>query len=110
MISRRNLLKLLSTLPLGGLAGGLFGNGTAAQRITRRSYRRDYFKELGIRTFINAQGTYTYLTGSLMHPAVLDAINYTADHYCDFNELQEKAGEERIVARRLREVLEEARA
>jgi L-seryl-tRNA(Ser) seleniumtransferase len=54
---------------------------------------RDYFKELGIRTFINAAGTYTMLTASRMPAEVIEAINYAALQYVRLEELQEKAGE-----------------
>ncbi len=53
---------------------------------------RDFFKELGLRTFINATGTHTYLTGSLMLPEVIEAINYSSNQYVNLNELQEKVG------------------
>ncbi len=97
MISRRTLLKALSLLPLGGLAGGLsrdipFSDPEEALWPERRS-GRDYFKELGVRTFINAQGTFTSLSGSLMHPQVMDAINYTSTQYVEIEELQEKVGQ-----------------
>ena len=40
--------------------------------------KRDYFAELGVRPFINAAGTYTTLTASLMAPEVMQAIDYCA--------------------------------
>jgi L-seryl-tRNA(Ser) seleniumtransferase len=58
-----------------------------------KDFERDYFKELGVRSFINAAGTYTALTASLPHPEVLKAINYAALQYVRLEELQEKAGE-----------------
>ena len=54
---------------------------------------RDYFKDLGVRPFINASGTYTAMTASLMPPEVMDAINYASKHYVMLEELQLKAGE-----------------
>lgn len=54
---------------------------------------RDLFKEFGVRTFINAAGTLTYMTGSLMHDEVLEAINYGAKEFCMLDELQDKVGE-----------------
>lgn len=54
---------------------------------------RDYFKELGVRTFINAAGTYTSMTGSLMHKEVTDAIASGAVDFVNLDELQDKAGE-----------------
>lgn len=55
--------------------------------------KRDLFKELGVRTFINAAGTLTYMTGSLMHDEVLEAINLTAKDFCLLDEVQDKVGE-----------------
>lgn len=91
MISRRTLLKMLSGLPFGGLVAGKrvsehWGTGRG-----QPGYR-DFYKELGLRTFINATGTHTYLTGSLMLPEVIEAINYSANQYVNLNELQEKVG------------------
>jgi hypothetical protein len=42
------------------------------------SMGRDLFAELGVRTFINAAGTYTLLSASLMRPEVLDAMSVAA--------------------------------
>ena len=54
---------------------------------------RDYFKELGVRPFINAAGTYTAMTASLMLPEVMDAINYASKHYVMLDELHDRVGE-----------------
>ncbi len=53
---------------------------------------RDYFKELGVRPFINAAGTYTTLTASLMWPETVEAINYASKVFVPLNDLQEAAG------------------
>ncbi len=53
---------------------------------------RDFFRELGVRTFINAAGTYTLLSASLMLPDVDAAMSYAAKHFVEINELQEAAG------------------
>ena len=91
MASRRDLLKSLSTLPL---VGGLFGTGLIAGAATPLSpFRRDYFKELGVRTFINAAGTYTSMSGCLMHPEVMEAINYASNQYANLDDLQDAVGE-----------------
>jgi D-glucosaminate-6-phosphate ammonia-lyase len=55
--------------------------------------RRDYFGELGVRPFINAAGTYTAMTASLMLPEVMDAINYASEHFVMLDELHDKVGE-----------------
>ncbi|MEK6279146.1 MAG: selenocysteine synthase [Acidobacteriota bacterium] len=46
-----------------------------------------------MRTFINAAGTYTLLSASLMLPEVVAAMGYAAKHFVDIDELQRAAGE-----------------
>ena len=89
MTKRRDLLKGLITLPL---AGAMTGSPALAQTPAADD-ARDYFKELGVRTFINAAGTYTILTASMMPPEVMKAINFASLQYVRLEELQEKAGE-----------------
>jgi L-seryl-tRNA(Ser) seleniumtransferase len=91
MVSRRKVLKLLSSIPV---LGGLAGTGVMAQAGlgSGKAIKRDYFEELGVRTFINASGTYTALTASLMPKEVVDSIQYAAHHYVVLDELQEKVG------------------
>ncbi|BCS32360.1 hypothetical protein TBR22_A15700 [Luteitalea sp. TBR-22] len=89
MLTRRTFFERLSTLPLvGGFLGGAATSAAAATPMTR-----DYFKELGVRPFINAAGTYTDMTASLMPPEVMAAINYASKHYVPLNELHDKVGE-----------------
>ncbi len=91
MLSRRKIIKHLSSVPL---LGGLFGGELVlpATASPAKAPKRDLFKEFGIRTFINAAGTLTYMTGSLMHDEVLDAINYGAKEFCLLDEIQDKVG------------------
>jgi L-seryl-tRNA(Ser) seleniumtransferase len=92
MWSRRRFLEIVSSLPIvGGVAGS---SATAAVAATGR----DYFRELGVRPFINAAGTYTAMTASLMPPEVMDAIAYASKHYVMLDELHDKVGE-RIASR-----------
>lgn len=92
MIKRRTLLKSLSTLPLvGGFFGGNYLLGKEAASLAQKPYR-DYFKELGVRTFINAAGTYTAMSGCLMRDDVMDAINYASKQYVNIDDLQDKVG------------------
>jgi L-seryl-tRNA(Ser) seleniumtransferase len=65
---------------------------TLASPVSKKP-KRDLFKEFGVRTFINAAGTLTYMTGSLMHDEVLDAINSSSKDFCMLDELQDKVGE-----------------
>ena len=91
MVTRRVLLKRLAGLPL---VGSLFGLETfAGSPAQAYAPRRDYFKELGVRTFINAAGTYTFMTGCLMRPEVIEAYNYATNEYVLLDDLQDKVGE-----------------
>jgi uncharacterized pyridoxal phosphate-dependent enzyme len=90
MVTRRVLLKRLAGLPL---VGSLLGLETFARSPAPSYARRDYFKELGVRTFINAAGTYTFMTGCLMRPEVIDAFNYATNEYVLLDDLQDKVGE-----------------
>jgi L-seryl-tRNA(Ser) seleniumtransferase len=91
MINRRELIKRLSAIPIFGAALVSPFEGTA--RVSHQVPRRDYFRELGVRTFINAAGTYTAMTGCLMPPEVISAINYASNQYVNLDDLQDKVGE-----------------
>jgi len=94
MINRRKVLQSLASIPF---AGGLFGIKTLSAQskpeLLASNLRRNFFKELGLRTFINAAGTYTSMTGSLMPKEVVEAISYSADEYVNLDDLQDKVGE-----------------
>lgn len=89
MWTRRRFLETASGLPLiGGFVAAAAPAAAAAARPSR-----DYFRDLGVRPFINAAGTYTAMTASLMPPEVMDAINYASRHYVMLDELHDKVGE-----------------
>jgi len=94
MITRRKLLKRLSALPLvGGLVGsGIPLGGVLAETLPETAAKRDVLKELGIRTFINAAGTYTAMTASLMPKEVIDTIVTSSQHFAMLDEVQDKVG------------------
>jgi D-glucosaminate-6-phosphate ammonia-lyase len=88
MPARRTFLESLSSLPI---AGALFSRLSPAA--PKSVAGRDYFRELGVRTFINAAGTYTAMTSSLMPREVISAIDYASHHFVMLNELHDKVGE-----------------
>jgi len=92
MFSRRKFLESVSSLPI---VGGLFSAGVlpASVAAAAKGGGRDYFRELGVRPFINAAGTYTAMTASLMPREVMDAINYASEHYVMLDELHDRVGE-----------------
>lgn len=89
-MKRRDLIKSLTALPLvGGFVGSLIPDAVSA---APAAPKRDFFKELGVTPTINAGVTMTFLSGSLMLPEVLEAINSTAHDFANMYELQDKVG------------------
>ena len=90
-MKRRDLLKYASMLPIGtGVAAGLIPTKAFAKTTAAK---RDILKELGIRTFVNAAGTYTAMTASLMHDEVVETIKQGAKKFAMLDEVQDKVGE-----------------
>src|SRR5438876_605676 len=87
LTGRRSFLGMLAGLPgLGGLLSA--GRATAADSVKAR----DVIQELGVRSFINAAGTYTALTGSLMSPEVIAAVQVASRKYVRLEELHDAVG------------------
>lgn len=97
MINRRTLLKRLSALPLVGAFVGAGLPISSGQSQPLNLPKRDLIKELGLRTFINAAGTYTAMTASLMPEEVMETIQASSREYIMLDEVQDKVGE-RIAA------------
>lgn len=88
-MKRRDLVKGMTLLPLvGGSTIALAAPEAASPA------ERDFYKELGIRVFINAAGTYTFMTASLMPPEVVDAIRASAKQFAILDDVQDKVGEQ----------------
>lgn len=72
----------------------------AAEKLTAASQEgEDYYEKLSVQKIINAAGTYTTLTASIMPPAVQAAVARAAKHPVRLNDLQKASGE--YLARRL---------
>ena len=84
MPHRRGFLKTLAGWPL---IGGLV---PASRAVAGSS--RDYFKELGVRPFLNAAGTYTTLTASLMPKEVSEAWLYASKSFVPLIDLHDAVG------------------
>lgn len=93
MNTRRKVLKTLTSLPFLGAFMGAYATEKQIIETAGEEIGRDFFKELGLRTFINAAGTYTSMTGSLMPKEVTNAINFGATQYVNLDDLQDKVGE-----------------
>src|SRR5450759_2307741 len=94
-MKRRDVIKNLSILPVSGvIIGSAFPfDSVLASPPSPPAPKRDLFKELGIRTFINAAGTYTAMSGCLMQDDVMEAIRSTSREFAMIDEVQDKVGE-----------------
>jgi uncharacterized pyridoxal phosphate-dependent enzyme len=93
-ISRR---KLLRTGGQAIIAGGVAACGPSLQaRSSSKSKSAangvDYYQKLGVTPFINAAGTYTVLTASIMPDEVQAAVALAAKNPVNLNELHDAAG------------------
>src|SRR5262245_8357545 len=88
MPNRRNFIQAISSIPF---LGAIFSTEVLSKNL-KASDSRDYFQELNVRTFINAAGTFTTLTASLMRPEVVEAMNYASKTFVPLNDLQEAVG------------------
>ena len=84
---RRNFMQGAVALPAASVA--LIG-GVAPVEAARA--KRDLLGELNVRPFINAAGTYTTHSGSLMRPEVMEAINYASQYFVEVEELHDAVG------------------
>ena len=90
-LNRRMLLKWAGALPLFGsiAADSVLEKARAA---VGKPAEGNIYTELGVRPFINARGTWTYLSASLELPEVRAAKQAAARHFVDIFELQRAAG------------------
>jgi L-seryl-tRNA(Ser) seleniumtransferase len=90
-MKRRELIKYLSVAPVAGSILTALPLKSSASVAPVAS--RNLIKELGLRSFINAAGTYTAMTASLMHDEVIAAINSSSKEFVMFDEVQDRVGE-----------------
>ena len=91
-MKRREILKGLALLPLTSSLASKASAFAATTPTPPKPPTRDLFKELGVTPVINASVTMTFLSGSLMLPEVLEAINSTSHDFANMYELQDKVG------------------
>jgi L-seryl-tRNA(Ser) seleniumtransferase len=80
-------MKWAAALPLLGSIAA-----ESAWAAVTRTGPGNIYTRLGVRPFINARGTWTYLSGSLELPEVREAKQEAARHFVDIFELQRAAG------------------
>lgn len=82
-LSRRSMVRQSAGLALAA-SGSTVGAAVSGSR--------DFLKELGVRPIINGAGAYTFSTGSLMRPEVLDAIRSMSKQFVRLDELHDAVG------------------
>jgi uncharacterized pyridoxal phosphate-dependent enzyme len=92
---RRNFVTTFRNIvAAGGLASQFrFLHGKPAKTRPSSVEGEDYYDKLRVTKIINAAGTYTALTASIMPPAVQAAVARAAAHPVRLGELQKNAGE-----------------
>ncbi len=90
-LNRRAMIKWAGALPLFGTiaADAVWRKAQAAVTGTATG---NIYSKIGVRSFINARGTWTYLSASLELPEVRAAKEEAARHFVDIFELQRGAG------------------
>ena len=100
-ISRRKLLRSGGQAIIASGAAVCAGSALPAVASSRAQVKGvDYYQKLGVKTFINAAGTYTTLTASTMPDEVQASVALAALHPVHLIELHEAAGD--YLAKRLR--------
>ncbi len=76
------------------VAGAAAAVGTDCEVVTsgERPVAGGTYERLGVRTFINAVGTVTTFSGTLIRPEVKDAMELASRSFVRIHDLQEKAG------------------
>ncbi|MBV9038763.1 MAG: selenocysteine synthase, partial [Acidobacteriaceae bacterium] len=89
--TRRRFFEKAKNLFAFGAAASL--PAAAAHNHTANEAAVDYYDKLGVVKIINAAGTYTFLTASIMPPPVQAAVAQAAKHPVRLAELQKASGE-----------------
>src|SRR2546430_17276120 len=100
-ISRRKLLRTGGQAFIAGGVAVCGGPALKAKSSSKASAKGvDYYQKLGVTPFINAAGTYTVLSASIMPLEVQAAIALASKQPVNLNELLDRSGE--YLAKRLR--------
>ena len=87
LIKRRTVLYTLAGLPTMQTLGS-----PVRAEADEAAKGRDIIEELGVRSFINAAGTFTALTGSLMRPEAVAAMQIASRKYVRLEDLRDAVG------------------
>jgi L-seryl-tRNA(Ser) seleniumtransferase len=88
LTERRNFMKWASAAPV---LGAIAWQGVT-RKISAASGLSNVYDRIGVRPLINARGTWTYLSGSLVLPEVREAMQAASRQFVDLFELQAGVG------------------
>jgi uncharacterized pyridoxal phosphate-dependent enzyme len=90
---KRPLIKRRTALcTLAGLPGMRFLSDSGQVHAQEPAKGRDVIEELGVRSFINAAGTFTALSGSLMRPEAVAAMQVAATKFARLEDVRDAVG------------------
>src|SRR5687768_2964441 len=97
MLTRRQVLELFSTLPVGGALAN--ANGLAFPVLTGEAPAPgplrpgpEIFRSIGVEPIINCRGTFTIIGGSIERPAVRAAMEAASSNFVQYDELADGIG------------------
>src|SRR5256884_3540592 len=91
LFDRRYFMKLAGAAPLLAYVTAQSLAEKAWGAVGKSAAQGDIYSTIGVRSFINGRGTWTYLSGSLELPEVRAAKQEAARHFVDIFELQHAA-------------------
>src|SRR5437867_5224326 len=89
-LSRRELFRRSTLLTLPALLQGKLGAAAGGSEGLRAG--PDVYQSIGVRPLINARGTFTIISGSLMLPEVRAAMDAASQHHVHLDELMDAIG------------------
>src|SRR5690625_5643137 len=109
MLTRKEVLKILSTIPAGGLlAGGLLDSAVGgpvtpdlaseSESITSGplSIGPNLFRSINVEPLINCRGTFTIIGGSIENPHVKAATSAASTNFIQYDGVAEGSGGRRV--------------
>ena len=92
MTIRRSLLKVFAGIVPMTLLNESKSHIQNASKFEPTPIKRDYYKELGVKSFINAAGAYSVFGGARMREDTINAMRYAASNKVKIKELHNAVG------------------
>jgi D-glucosaminate-6-phosphate ammonia-lyase len=91
-LTRRTLLRTALAVPIASANVRTQSSPAAAAAATAAHLHSPLYARLGVKTFINAYGTLTTLSGTLMSPEVVEAMEEASKQFVQIHDLQAAVG------------------